>query len=257
MWMSSSFCVVRAKAFTSLFARRGGFLNKHQSSATTCRAAMSTMIENSNPLLQQEGLPKFETIKPEHVTPAIDGLLETLQQNFASLESTLSGKGNPDYEEVLPEVERMQFALGYSWGVTGHLNAVKNSDELREAYESSQPKVVQAFTKFSQSKPLYDALSAIEKQWEGTNDESFVMKQKRRAVETSLRGMKLGGVGLEGKEKERFNEIKMRLASLSTTFSNNVLDDTKAFGMVVTDPSKMEGVLGRQSRYGQAIISNT
>ena len=101
-------------------------------------------------------------------------------------------------------------------------------------------------TKFSQSKPLYDALSTIEKQWEeekGDDDcPSFLMQQKRRAVENSLLGMKLGGVGLEGEEKERFNEIKQRLAKLSTSFSNNVLDSTKAFSHIVEDPKLMEGV---------------
>jgi oligopeptidase A len=201
---------------------------------------MSTMVEN--PMLQQEDLPKFKSIEAEHVTPAVDGLLEKLEQDFEAFESKLSSKEMPDYDEVLPEIERMQFPLGYTWGVASHLNGVKNSDELREAYEASQGKVVQAMTKFSQSKPLYDALSAIEKSWEGKSDESFLMKQKRRAVENSLKGMTLGGVGLEGEEKERFNEMKMRLASLATKFSNNVLDDTKAFSMTIDDPKKMEGV---------------
>ena len=202
----------------------------------------STMVEN--PLLQQEDLPKFETIEPKHLTPAVDNLLEKLEKDFENLESSLTSKDSPDYEEVLPEVERMQFSLGYTWGVAGHLNGVKNSDELREAYEASQPKVVQAMTKFSQSKSLYDALSSLEKGFEGSEADSFLSKQQRRAVENSLRGMKLGGVGLEGEEKERFNEMKMRLASLSTTFSNNVLDSTKAFSVTVEDASKMEGVPG-------------
>ena len=224
---------VRARAFTSRFAR----IMTHSSSTSR---PMSTMVEN--PMLQQEDLPKFKSIEAEHVTPAVDGLLEKLEQDFEAFESKLSSKEMPDYDEVLPEIERMQFPLGYTWGVASHLNGVKNSDELREAYEASQGKVVQAMTKFSQSKPLYDALSAIEKSWEGKSDESFLMKQKRRAVENSLKGMTLGGVGLEGEEKERFNEMKMRLASLATKFSNNVLDDTKAFSMTIDDPKKMEGV---------------
>lgn len=209
---------------------------------STISRSMSTMVEN--PLLQQEALPKFESIKPEHLTPAVEDLLEKLEKDFESMESTLASKESVDYEEVLPEIERMQFPLGYTWGVASHLNGVKNSDELREAYEASQGKVVQAMTKFSQSKPLYDALEKIEKSWENTKDDSFVMKQKRRAVENSLKGMKLGGVGLEGEEKEKFNEMKLRLASLSTKFSNNVLDDTKGFSLTIDDPKTLEGVPG-------------
>ena len=135
---------------------------------------------------------------------------------------------------------------GYAWGIASHLNGVKNGDELRAAYEENQPKIVQANMKFSQSKPLYDALLKVQQGW-GESDEvaiDFVTSQKKRAVENSLRGMKLGGVGLaEGSpEQIRFKEIKMRFAELSTAFSNNVLDATKAFGLEVTDASSVEGV---------------
>jgi len=204
------------------------------------------MLSN-NPLMEQDALPKFENIEPKHFTPAVEELLEKLENDFTRLEENLAKKDGSDaidYDDVLPVIEQMQFPLGYVWGVAGHLNGVKNGDELRVAYESNQPKVVESMTKFSQSKPLYDALSAIENQWVEEGDEcpSFLIQQKRRAVENSLLGMKLGGVGLEGAEKERFNEIKQRLAKLSTLFSNNVLDDTKAFSHTVDNPESMEGI---------------
>lgn len=185
--------------------------------------------ETANPLLEQEGLPKFNSIEPEHLTPAVEELLEKLEKDFAGLESTFTKEDGKDsleldYDQVLPAVERIQAPLGYTWGVAAHLNGVKNGDELREAYEQNQPKVVQAMTKFSQSKHLYDALETIEKMEAGATDSTFVLQQKKRAIDNSLLGMRLGGVGLEGAEKERFNEIKLRLAALSTSFSNNVMD---------------------------------
>ena len=199
----------------------------------------------TNPFLQQDGLPRFESLEPQFLSPAVEELLERLEGDFSKLEEKLSGADaiDIDYEDVVPVIERMQFPLGYVWGVAGHLNGVQNGDELREAYESNQPRVVESMTRFSQSKPLYDALESIQKGWNGDgDDDSFLTQQKRRAVENSLLGMKLGGVGLEGAEKERFNEIKQKLAKLSTTFSNNVLDDTKAFEHVITDPTVMKGV---------------
>lgn len=138
---------------------------------------------------------------------------------------------------------------GYAWGIASHLNGVKNGDELRAAYEENQPKIVKANMKFSQSKPLYDALLMVQKGWEGTDGEckdedEFVTAQRRRAVENSIRSMKLGGVGFEegSIEQARYKEIKMRQAELSTAFSNNVLDATKAFGLEVTSPDDVVGV---------------
>jgi len=231
--MVSIFKMNLTQPFLTVTARRGRFP----------LAMVSTDTLTENPLLQQEKLPKFSSIEPSDLTPAVTELLTKMEQDFEALEGKLEQSSSPEYNEVLPEVERIQFPLGFVWGVAGHLNGVKNGDELRAAYEENQPKVVQSMTKFSQSKALYDALSKLQKELAAIDGESsFAQQQKARAVENSLLGMTLGGVGLEGEDKKRFNDMKMRLAELSTTFSNNVLDATKAFSLTVDDPSKVEGV---------------
>lgn len=201
---------------------------------------MSTVTEN--PLLQSSSLPKFTSITPADLTPAIESILSQLEDDFTAMESNLSAS-SPDYDAVLPQVEKMQHPLNYAWGIAGHLKGVKDSEELRKAYEVNQPKVVKASMKFGQSRVLYEALKKVDENWDTTDDE-FEMQQKKRAVENSLRGMTLAGVGLEEgtKERERFNEIKLRFAELSTAFSNNVLDATKAFGLVVSEAKDVEGV---------------
>lgn len=218
---------------------------------------METSTATTNPLMEQTSLPKFASIQPCHLTPAVSELIEKMQADFTKLEQDLEQQiadttvAMLDYDQVLPQVEKLQFPVGYVWGVAGHLNGVKNGDELRAAYEENQPKVVQSMTKFAQSKALYNALSSLQKSSSSSSassasalegDDDFVTLQKRRAVEASLRSMKLGGVGLEGQDKEKFNNMKMRLAELSTQFSNNVLDATKAFSLTVDDPTKVQGV---------------
>jgi len=221
-----AFSVLASKAATASAARTTmtTTTNTARSMSTTtaeppASATAASSLEN-NPLLQQDDLPKFASIEPSHVTPAVETLLAKLEQDLQELENQLGSEGNADanaakvsYEAVVPVVERMQFPLGYVWGVAGHLNGVKNGDELRKAYEANQPAIVQTFSKFSQSKPLFDALSAIAESDElkktkddNDTDADFEVQQRRRAVENSLRAMKLGGVGLEGADKERFNE---------------------------------------------------
>jgi oligopeptidase A len=197
---------------------------------------MTSVSTENNPFLDQKGLPKFESLVASQLTPAVTYLLEKLESDFSTLEAALSS-ADGNYNAILPEVERMQFGLGYAWGVAGHLKGVKDSEELRAAYEENQPKVVTAFTKLSQSRPLFDALSEIK-----IEGEDYLQKQQKRAVDNQIKGMKLGGVGLDGVEKDRFNEIKLRLAELSTAFGNNVLDATKAFSLDITDSKDMKGV---------------
>uniref|UniRef100_A0A6U6EF43 oligopeptidase A n=1 Tax=Odontella aurita TaxID=265563 RepID=A0A6U6EF43_9STRA len=214
------------------------------STTAGAETAESTSSPSSNPMLDQDGLPRFSSIEPSQLPPAVTELLEKLEADFSAMESKLSEDDGTSYDEVLPAVERLQEPLGYVWGVAGHLNGVKNGDELREAYEKNQPGVVQAMTKFSQSRPLYDALKGIESSWEDATgkDVEFEEGQRRRAVSNSLRSMTLGGVGLEGEEKEKFNDMRMRLAELATKFGNHVLDATKAFSLTIEDAADVEGV---------------
>jgi len=159
-----------------------------------------------------------------------------------------------EFDQVLPKVEKMQFPLGYAWGVAGHLNGVQNGEELRQAYETNQPKVVQAMTSFAQSKALYEALNQLQVD---AGDEDFYKQQQQRAIESSIRVMKLGGVGLEGEDKEQFNQMRMRLAELSTKFGNNVLDSTKAYSYTIEDASLVEGVpASAKAMWAQAHIAS-
>ena len=54
----------------------------------------------------------------------------------------------------------------------------------------------------------------------------------------------VGHAGLQGSSKERFNEIQQELSQLSTKFSNNLLDATKAFKKLLKDPAEVQLVFG-------------
>ena len=193
----------------------------------------------SNPLLDHSGLPRFNDITSEHVKPAIEQNLNSLKRDFARLEESVNSGKSTDYSSIVEEMERIQAPLGYSWGVVGHLMGVKNSDDLRDAHKSMQPAVVKQNQALGQSVPLYLSLEKIK------NDKdtwSSLEEAQQRIVDASLMGMKKSGVGLSGKEKELFNEFKLELSELSTKFSNNLLDATKAYKLTLTDKRDVEGL---------------
>ena len=255
-----------ALAFTALIGPSTAFSTKSSTPAAVCnnKLRMSTVAEPetvTNPLLESDDLPKFGSIEPSQLTPAMTTILETLESQFSGIEDKLKGQDAVGYDDVLPELEKMSHPLEFAWSIASHLNGVKNGDELRAAYEENQPKVVAASMKFSQSKPIYDALVKVQDSLQGeeSKEDDFVLGQRKRAVEKNIRSMTLGGVGLEegSPEQIRFKEIKMRMAELSTSFSNNVLDATKAFGLEVTDPEDVEGVPeSAKAMWAQAHLQN-
>lgn len=189
---------------------------------------------NDNPLLIGKGLPPFEAIKPEQIVPAMTQLLTELETELSSLENQVT----PTWSGLVEPLDRLGERLMWSWGVVAHLMSVKNSPELREAYETVQPQVIQFSNKLSQSQPLYKAFKALR---EGKDWNSLEPAQQR-IVEAAIRNAELSGIGLSGEKRERFNEIELELAEISTKFSNHVLDATKAFTMKLTSIEEVEGL---------------
>ena len=194
---------------------------------------------------QDAPLPAFDRIKAEHVVPGIRSLLSEIGASLDALEKTAaeiaSSKdgGSRVWPEVVEPLECLTDRLGRAWGSVTHLKAVKDSPELRAAVEEVQPERVAFSLRLSQSRPLYDALAALkadERAFAGLSD------ARRRAVDAELRDFTLGGVALEGAQKAKFNEVQQELSKLSTQFSNNVLDATKAFKKLVTDAKVVEGL---------------
>jgi oligopeptidase A len=194
---------------------------------------MSATVQ-TNPLLIGQGLPPFDDIRPEHIVPGIEKLLVTLTAELEHLET----KVEPTWSGLVEPLTRIEERLNWSWSIVGHLMGVKNSPELREAYETVQPALVQFANRLGQSQPVYEAFKHIRNgdQW------SSLVSAQQRIVEAAIRDAELSGVGLEGHVKEQFNQIQQELAELSTKFSNHVLDATKAFRLTLTTSEEVVGL---------------
>ena len=194
----------------------------------------ATVELTDNPLLCMEGLPKFDQIKPEHVIPAVTKLLADAEQALSELEESIE----PTWDGCFARLEEIDRPFEYGWGPVSHLFGVKNSPELREAYEAVLDDVVQFGLRASQSRPIYEACVAIR----NGSDWEKLSPTRQRIVEKKIQSVELSGIGLEGPQRERFNEIAQELSKLSTTFSNNVLDATKLFELVLTDKDDADGL---------------
>lgn len=193
-----------------------------------------------NPLLAiDETFPLYDAVKAEHVLPGMKTLIEDAEAALASLEARLA---RSDYKiectQLLADLERMSDRIGRAWGVVNHLKGVKDTEALRNAVEAVQPMVVTFNLKTSQSEAVYKAFKAIKE----SHAFAGLSAAQKRIVENEIRDAQLSGVALEGEKKARFNAIQQELAKLSTTFSNNVLDSTKAFSVRITDKEQVAGL---------------
>ncbi len=183
---------------------------------------------STNPLLDAgTGLPLFDQIKPEHVSPALDVLLA---ESEAALEKVTGPTVPPDYDALSLLLDVSTERLGRAWGAVGHLNSVADTPEIRAAYNEGLPRVTEFYTRLGADERLYAKYKALAQTPEGQR----LSPPRARALDNALRGFVLGGAELQGTARERFAAIQEEQAALSQSFSEHVMDATDAYSYYAT-----------------------
>ena len=188
-----------------------------------------------NPLLTGEDLPRYDEIRPEHVAEAVDKMVEAVETGLSRIEADTRP---PTWGTLIEELNTLEDWFAHVWAPVAHLNLVRNEPALRDAYQAAQPKVVALSLKLGQSAPLYKKLLAIKDGGEWAKLDAA----QRRSIDYRLLSAKLSGIALAGEKKERFNKIQEELSQLSSKFTNNVIDATKAFKLTLTEKTDVDGL---------------
>ena len=188
-----------------------------------------------NPLLDFSGLPRFVEIKPEHVAPAIEQLLA---DNRMLITRLLNDSAQPTWKNFVAPMEDANERVSRAWGPVGHLNAVMNSPELREVYNATLPKITQYYAELGQNLALFVKFKALRNspEFEGLS------AARKKIIENELRDFRLGGAELPDAQKARYLQIQERLSELSSRFSDNLLDATNDFTLVIENKDELSGL---------------
>lgn len=189
----------------------------------------------SNPLLETHELPPFSAIQADHIEPAIRALIDSGRRHLAQL---LADLPQATWENLVAPLEEQSDQLDQAWAPVSHLNAVRNNEDLREAYNVSVGLLTEYGTEVSQNEALYQAYQQLA----DSAEYATLSRPQQQTIDNALRDFRLGGVTLNGEQKLRFGAIQKRLAELSTQFSNNVLDATQAWHKHFDDAAPLAGL---------------
>ena len=187
----------------------------------------------TNPLLDIPYLPAFSTIQAEHVIPALETVL---QDNRAWLADTLARPTAFTWETLVTPMNEAANRLDRMWSPVSHMNAVVNTETLRQAYNTCLPTLSDYHTEVGQNPELYAAIKAIREQ------DSALNSAQRKSLDDSLLGFKLSGIALSDDEKAVYRRISQDLSQLTSRFSDNVLDATNAWTKHITDVAELAGL---------------
>ena len=193
------------------------------------------MTEKQSVLTDFSDLPKFDQIKIEDIEPTLDALLTDSREEMEQLAQSSTPR---TWQNFIVPMDEIDNRLERMWSPVSHLNAVKDSDALRDAYEACLPKLTEYGTKLSQDKRLYDGFKAIK-----DSDEFASLNQaQQKIIENALRDFKLAGVDLPEEQKARFMQIQQALSQKCNKFSQNVLDATQGWSLLITDEAELAGL---------------
>lgn len=188
-----------------------------------------------NPLLDFSGLPRFDTIAPEHVAPAIHQLLE---ENRALIQQLITPATPATWDAFVQPMLDAGERLSRAWGVVGHLHAVNDVPPWREAYNALLPEVSGFYADLGQNLALFAKYKTLAESAEFAT----LPAARKKIIQNELRDFRLAGAELPETQKPRFKAIQEELAALGAKFSENVLDATNAHAEWIEHEADIAGL---------------
>jgi oligopeptidase A len=195
------------------------------------------MTEHStiNPLLSSAFPIQFGEVKADLVEPTITGLLEEMRGRIAGIGATPEPR---TYESVLTVLDHATEPLDFAMSVVRHLESVATTPELREAFNKVQGPVSQFYTSIALNAELWAAIKQVEQSGEAAT----LAPVHQRNLQKTVTGFRRAGADLDAAGKARLEELDVELTKVTTKFSQNVLDATNAYELILTEEAQLAGL---------------
>lgn len=189
----------------------------------------------ANPLFDIGFEIPFHEIRAEHVVPAIEALLEETKRRIDEIAAPTSAR---TYESTLAALEDATEGLELAVTIVDHLESVCSEPALREAHNKVQPEVGAFFA----SIPLHEGLWTALKGLAATEDARRLAGVRRRFLDKTIDDFKRHGADLAPAGKQRLEAISRELTELTNKFSQNLLDSTAEWELLVDDEATLVGL---------------
>jgi oligopeptidase A len=191
--------------------------------------------DNHNPLLDIGFEIPFDRIRTEHVEPAVRQLLATAK---AEIDAIAARHEPRTYDNTLGALEDATEKLGRAVTVIAHLESVCSAPDLREAHNNIQPDVSAFYASIPLHEGLWKALSTLAQ----SDAPKTLSAAKRRHLEKTVDDFKRHGADLDPAGKRRLEALSRELTTLTNRFSQNLLDASAAWDLIVDDETKIAGL---------------
>jgi oligopeptidase A len=142
---------------------------------------------------------------------------------------------NKTYDNFVVPYQLLQEKLDVFMTPIYHIDSVKNSKLTQKVYTECLPLISSYGTKLSQDYNVYSAFKLIQ-----SNENTTLSVEQNKVLENELRDFELSGCSLDDIKKQKVEEINLKLSELSKDFSQNLLDATNSWEMIVEEEDVKE-----------------
>jgi len=190
---------------------------------------------DENPFRNTTFLIRWAAHKPEQIRPAIEAELALAQANIEEISGNLAPA---TFENTFLALEKATERLSYAWGKVTHLQSVADSPTLREAHNAMLPAVSSFFARIALNPALWARLKA----GAGSASGLAVTGILARLRDETLANFREAGADLPPEKRARLESLEAELAQLTQKYSENALDSTNAWELIVEDENRLRGL---------------
>lgn len=190
----------------------------------------------SNAFLDPSFIVSWSKLTPESIEPAIEQALVRAEQTIAAIGA--QDLATVSYASTFLALEAATEELTVAWGKVSHLQSVADSPALRDAYNKLLPKVSAFYARIPLDPALWSRLKACAQGPEA----AALQGVHRRFLNETLADFRQAGADLPAAQRARLEALQTELAQLTQKYSENVLDATNAWELIVEDEAKLRGL---------------
>jgi len=206
---------------------------------TVMMLGMLTACTSENPLLVEQntpfGVPAFDKVKIEHYLPAFQ---EAIAANEAEIEAIVNNPEAPTFTNTIEALDRSGELLDKVVGVFFNVLEADGNDEMNKIAEEVTPMLSSLSDGIILNDALFQRVKAVYEQ----RDELGLNSEQMRLLTETFKSFANNGANLPEDKKARLKEINQELGLLSLQFGNNVVAETNAYQLFITDEAELNGL---------------
>ena len=188
-----------------------------------------------NPLLQPFDIAPFQQIKSEHYKPAIK---EAITLAKTEIEQIVNNTDTPTFENTTVALDFTGEKLNRITSIFFNLNSAETNDQIQKIAQEVSPWL----SEFRNDITLNEALFRRVKSVFDHKENLELTPEQTMLLEKQYNGFARNGANLNDDDKAKLRAIDTKLSKLSLQFGENVLAETNAFELHLTDENDLSGL---------------